>query len=64
MTELKTENGEPIHKASPMSPILEEMADYFLEIDTSKDGDVPQSYYIDYTDEDVMNAVHIFASVL
>jgi len=65
MTELKTENGESIHKSSPMSPILKEMADYFLEIDATEDENgIPISYYIDYTDEDVMNAVHIFASVL
>jgi len=48
-----------------MSPILKEMADYFLEIDaTEEQGDTPRSYYIDYSDEDVMNAVQIFASVL
>jgi len=41
------------------------MADYFLEIDaTEEQGDTPRSYYIDYSDEDVMNAVQIFASVL
>jgi phage-related protein len=54
----------PIHKASPMSPILKEMADYFLEIDSTEVGDTYASFYIDYSDEDVMNALHIFASIL
>jgi len=55
----------PTNGPSPMSPILREMADYFLEMDiTEEQGDTPRSYYIDYSDEDVMNAVQIFASVL
>jgi len=55
----------PTNGPSPMSPILKEMADYFLELNAiDEENIIPRSYYIDYSDEDVMNAVQIFASVL
>gem|GEM_PF-4139828 len=48
-----------------MSPILKEMADYFLELNViDEENIILRSYFIDYSDEDVMNAVHIFNAVL
>ena len=55
----------PTNIPSPMSPILKEMADYFLELNViDEENIILRSYFIDYSDEDVMNAVHIFNAVL
>lgn len=49
---------------SPMSEVLDEMADYFLETDIADEEWTMPSYLIDYTDRNVMAAVCIFNSIL
>ena len=49
---------------SPMSEVLNEIADYYLSTDVVDEMWDIQSFHIDYTDQDVMNAVHIFNSIL
>lgn len=49
---------------SLMKEVLEEIADHYLETDIADDSWVTPSYYIDYSDKEVMAAVIIFSSIL
>lgn len=48
---------------SKMKSILSEIVDYYLELDVEVDGRTP-SYYVEYSDAEVMDATHIFSHIL
>jgi len=49
---------------SKMSPILNEIADHFLEMDIENETGVMPSFNYHFSDEDVMNATLIFSHVI
>ena len=49
---------------SKMKPILKEIADYYLEQDCENEVWEIPSFYIDYSDEEVVDATMIFAHVV
>ena len=50
--------------ADNMSKVLSEVADFYLAMDAEEIEWTYKSYYIDYSDEDVMNATPVFLSIL
>ena len=51
------------HQEKQMREVLVNMADMITLIDVPRANGVPTSYYIDYDEQDVFNAILIFYSV-